>query len=87
MLYARFMYPDNGWDYDIKYAKEVDLKVGEKYEVENVSMGQTSTTISLKGFANCFNSVQFEFEEDGILIDIYKNPKYNPYMKEHINYI
>ena len=34
MLYAKFMYPDNGWDSDVENAKKVGLKVGEKYEVE-----------------------------------------------------
>lgn len=80
MLYAKFMYPDNGWDGDVKYAKEAGLKIGEKYEVEEVHMGQVNTTIFLKGLAGCFNSIQFEFEEDDMPIDIYKSPKYNPYM-------
>ena len=87
MLYAKFMYPDNGWDGDVKYAKEAGLEVGKKYEVEEVYMGQSNTTIFLNGLAGCFNSVQFEFEEDGIFIVIVKSPKYNPYMKEHMNYI
>lgn len=79
MLYAKFMYPDYGWDSDVEYAKKVGLKVGERYEVEYVSMGQSNTSIYLKDFEGSFNSVQFEFEEDGIPIDIYRSPKYNPY--------
>ena len=79
MLYAKFMYPNNGWDGDVEYAKKVGLKVGEKYEVECLFMGRSHTSIYLKDLKGDFNSVQFDFEEDGIPIDIYDNPKYNPY--------
>ena len=79
MLYAKFMYPDNGWDSDVEYAKKVSLKVGEKYEVEYLSMGQSNTSVYLKDVKGVFNSVQFDFEEDGKLISIYDSPKYNPY--------
>lgn len=74
MLYAKFMYPDNGWDSDVENAKKVGLKVGEKYEVEYLSMGQSNTSIYLKGIQSIFNSVQFDFEEDGKPINIYDSP-------------
>lgn len=80
MLYAKFMYPNSGWDSDVEYAKKVGLKAGEKYEVECVSMGQSHTSIYLKYIKGDFNSVQFEFEEDEKPIDIYRSPKYNPYL-------
>lgn len=79
MLYAKFMYPDNGWDVDVEYAKKVGLKVGEKYEVDYISMGQSNTSVYLKDIKGVFNSVQFDFEEDGKPINIYDSPKYNPY--------
>lgn len=79
MLYAKFMYPDNGHDCDVEHAKNVGLKAGEKYEVEDLSMGGSHTSIFLKDINGVFNSVQFEFEEDGKPIDIYNSPKYNPY--------
>lgn len=81
MLYAKFMYPDNGREYDKKYVKEVGLKVGERYEVEDVDMGQSSTSIYLKDIKGSFNSVHFEFEENGKPIDIYDDPRYNPYLR------
>lgn len=79
MLYAKFMYPDNGHDCDVEFAKKTGLKVGEKYEVEDLSMGGFHTSIFLKDIDGAFNSVQFEFEEDGKPIDIYDSPEYNPY--------
>ena len=81
MLYAKFMYPNNGHDCDVEYAKQMGLKVGKKYEVEDISMGQSYTSIYLKGINGSFNSVQFEFEESGKPIDIYRDPRYNPYLQ------
>lgn len=80
MLYAKFMYPDYGHDCDVKHAIKVGLKVGEKYEVEDLSMGQSHTSIFLKDIEGVFNSVQFEFEEDDKPVDIYRSPKYNGYL-------
>ncbi len=80
MLYVRFMYPDGGWDSDIEHSKKAGLKVGERYEVEYISMGSWYTDVHLKDFKGHFNSVQFEFEEDDTPINIYDNPKYNPYI-------
>lgn len=80
MLYAKFMYPDNGYDCDVEYAKKVGLKIGERYEVEDLSMGQSNTSVYLKDIKGCFNSVQFDFEEDDKPVDIYRSPKYNGYL-------
>ena len=79
MLYAKFMYPNNGHDCDVEYAKKIGLKVGEKYEVEDLVMGQSHTSVYLKDIEGVFNSVQFDFEEDGKFIAICDSPKYNPY--------
>ena len=74
MLTAEYNYPENG------YKPAEELEVGREYEVENVMMGQSYTSIYLKGFPHPFNSVQFDFFEDGDPINIYCSPKYNPYM-------
>jgi hypothetical protein len=73
------MYPNNGYDGDVEFAKKTGLEVGEKYEVEDLSMGGSHTLIYLKDINGAFNSVQFEFEEDGKSINIFNSPKYNPY--------
>ena len=80
MLYAKFVYPNSGRDCNIEHAKKVGLKVGERYEVEDIIMGGFTTSIFLKDIEGSFNSVQFEFEEDGESIDIFDSPKYNPYL-------
>lgn len=80
MLYAKFMYPDNGHEHDKEHVRKVGLKMGERYEVEHVSMGQSSTSVYLKDIEGVFNSVQFEFEEDNEPINIFKDPRYNLYL-------
>lgn len=81
MLYAKFNYPDNGWPAERDYAESMGLKVGDRYEVEYVSMGQSYTSIYLTDIEGVFNSVQFDFEEeDGTPVDIYNDYRYCPYM-------
>lgn len=43
-------------------------------------MGQSNTSVYLVGFEKPFNSVHFDFFEDGKEIAIYRSPKYNPYL-------
>lgn len=79
MLIAKFMYPDNGYEAQQHVAKD-KLVVGEEYLVRDVMMGQSNTSIFLVGPTGVFNSVFFDFYEDGEPIDIYRSPKYNPYL-------
>lgn len=79
MLYAKFMYPENGYDVDIEEAERYGLEIGKKYEVEYLSMGGFHTSIFLKNINGVFNSVQFDFFEDEQEVDIYRNPKYSGY--------
>lgn len=80
MLYAICVCVDNGYPISQETLKNNNIKIGDKFEVEDVSMGQSSTRITLKGFKDVFNSVHFRFEDEyGNKIDIYNNPLYNPY--------
>lgn len=60
---------------------EHDLEVGKLYEVENIYMGQSHTTITLKDKKGAYNSVLFEFYENGKQIDIYRDKRINPYIR------
>ena len=75
-LTAVYNYPQNG------YSPATELGVGKEYHVERVDMGRYMTYIHLSGYGGSFNSVQFDFFEDGKPIDIYRSPKYNPYMRK-----
>lgn len=83
MLYARFMHPDYGYPDDGERAAKAGLVVGKRYLVEDVDMGQSYTSIKLDCIDELFNSVLFEFEkEDYSPINIYADPKYNPYIRK-----
>lgn len=79
-LLAKFTHPTAG------YSPEGEnpispLVLNQVYEVEWVSMGQSYTSITLKGFPNRhFNSVSFDFYHDDELIKLQDFPEYNPYL-------
>ena len=80
MLFAKFTHPDAGLDSDIAKANAL-LTVGHAYQVTEVDMGSCHTEIWLAGFVEPFNSVQFDFYEHGVELDIYRSPRYNPYLR------
>ena len=83
MLYARFVEPNAGFPRDKDIVKRFDLEIGKLYKVSHVNMSGWYTDIYLHDFGKiAFNSVHFEFEEDGKPIDIYHDPRYNPYMED-----
>lgn len=57
-----------------------DLEYGKMYEVEDIDMGQSYTSVYLKDMRNPYNSVIFEFYEDGKSLDIYRDTRFNPYV-------
>lgn len=80
MLIAKFTKPDSGTEYDQIKAKSL-LTVGYEYQVIDIYMGLTHTEIWLAGFVEPFNSVQFDFYEDGKEIDIFRDERYNPWIR------
>lgn len=83
MLQAKYTKPNAEYDGDQKMCRE-NLTLGESYEVTYVSMGQSHTNIYLKGIEGCFNTVNFDFYEDGKPINIFRDPRYNPYLRRII---
>lgn len=76
--YALLSYPEYGYDYDKEKVKKLDS--GRFYEIDRISMGQSHTSIFLKGIQGCFNSVQFTFyNRERQPIDIYRMPEFNQY--------
>ena len=70
-----------GYDYEEEMVKSLGFKVGDKFEVDYIDMGGSSTSIHLKDFPNQpFNSVFFEFEENGRELDIYDDTRFNHYL-------
>ncbi len=80
MVTAKLVWPDNGSKFDVEKVKESGMVVGCEYPVDTISMGQSHTNIYLSGFKGVFNSVHFEFFEDGNPLDIFRDRRFNPYI-------
>lgn len=72
---------DCGYESDRKAAEDAGFKIGDRLEVKDISMGQSHTTVYLKEDGRGYNSVFFSFEESGKPINIYNDPRYNPYLE------
>ena len=75
-VYAKFLYPENGYTSDVEKSKELGLIVGRLYEVTQIELSGYSTSVMI--FGCWLNSVQFEFfHEDGTECNIYsRNSNY-----------
>ena len=69
-----------GYDIEKQEMNNLGIKVGDRFTVRNVDMGQSNTSIYLEEHSGSFNSVFFEFEENGEEINIYSDYRYNPYL-------
>ena len=79
-IYAVVETTDAGFPSDSETVKSLGFKVGDKYEVESISVGRSSTEVYLEEFpSKCFNSVFFNFEEDGTPLDIFTDDRFNSY--------
>ena len=79
-IYATVKTLKAGFPSDKEAVKSLGFKVGDKFEVESISVGQSSTGVYLKEFpSRCLNSVLFNFEEDGTPLDIFSDDRFNSY--------
>ena len=69
-----------GYDIEKQEMNNLGIKVGDRFTVTDIDMGQSSTSIYLEEHSSSFNSVFFEFEENGEEINIYSDDRYNPYL-------
>ena len=61
--------------------EEDGLEIGTEYDVEDIMMGQSNTSVELVGIKGSYNSISFKFMHDGREIDIFRSPLINPYMR------
>lgn len=78
---ARLTNLEAGYECNKELMIRCGLVVGSTYEVEHINMGQSYTTIKIRDCGTYFNSVNFEFEEDGKPLNIYQDKRFNPYLK------
>ena len=69
-----------GYDIEKQEMNNLGIKVGDRFTVTDIDMGQSSTSIYLKEHSGHFNSVFFNFEENGKELNIYGDPRFNPYL-------
>lgn len=61
-----------------KHYEELEQK---KYDIADIKMSQSNTSILLEGESKYFNSVHFRFELHGKPIDIYRSGAFNTYLR------
>lgn len=75
-LFAIITTHNNGYDPDKEAVKALGV-IGEKFEVEHVSVGRSMSSFHIVGQPNSFNTVNFNFvDEDGNDVNIYDNKDY-----------
>ena len=77
-IIAKFTHPDYGYTWQQEEAKKL-LTIGEEYRVKSVNMGQSYTDVWLVGINRAFNSVLFDFYDNGREVELRDYPEFNPY--------
>lgn len=83
MIYAVFMYPENGYTHHQEVCRNIGLVIGHPYEMKRIDVGDSSSTVYLSDFPKqALNSVHFEFcefvEGEKVPVDVYSR-FYNPH--------
>jgi hypothetical protein len=60
-------------------SKYEEVKIGERYPIKKLMMGQSSTTITLENIRGAFSSVHFKFYIGQKEVDIFNSALLNPY--------
>lgn len=79
-IQAMYLYQHNGTEFSQANVMKADLVLGTSYDVTNIIMGQSNTSVYLAGYDQPFNAIHFEFFEDDQQIDIFKDRRFNPYL-------
>lgn len=79
MITAKVVTLNAGYASEKDRVRGLSWKVGDEFEVEDISVGGFHTGVKLKGLGY-FNSVFFEIYEDGKHLDIFRDRRFNKYM-------
>ena len=79
MIIAKVVSLTGGYRLDKEHFDKLNAEIGDEYEVGAISIGQSNSTVQLRN--GCFyNTVYFEFYEDGVKFDIFKDKRFNWYL-------
>ena len=79
MIVAKVVTLDAGYNSEQIKVRELNWKIGDEFEVDDISVGGFHTDIILKGLGS-FNSVFFEIYEDGKPLNIFGDKRFNKYL-------
>jgi len=66
--------------YKAKSYNYSELEIGKEYEVEDIEVGQSYSYVLLIGKGKAYNTVAFDFFEDGKPLDFLKDFRFNSYL-------
>ncbi|QDJ96276.1 hypothetical protein Xoosp13_89 [Xanthomonas phage Xoo-sp13] len=75
-IQARVVSTHQGHKGDGQQILDAGLNINDIVDVDKIDMGGSYTTITLKGHKGYFNSVNFEFLENGKMLDIYQDKRF-----------
>ena len=79
MITAKVVSLTGGYRLDKEHFDKLNAEIGDEYEVGAISIGQGNSSVQLRN--GCFyNTVYFEFYEDGVKFDIFKDKRFNWYL-------
>jgi len=78
MIIAKVVTLKGGYQGDQKTFDKLECSIGDEFEVEAFSIGQSCSSVQLKkgGF---YNTVFFDFYEDGKELNIYVDKRFSGY--------
>ena len=79
MITAKVVTLNAGYAGEQDRVRSLSWRVGDEFEVQDISVGGFHTDVKLKGLGH-FNSVFFEIYEDGKSLDIFRDRRFNKYM-------
>lgn len=74
-IYAVLKTKTAGYKLEQELIEKTGLEIGDKVELIDASIGRYSSTVTLKDLGT-FNSVFFDYEEDGKEINIYNKKEF-----------
>lgn len=57
-----------------------DLEIGKEYEVVDIDVGQSYSYVLIANKSKAYNTIAFQFYENGEPFDFFKDARFNSYL-------